>query len=175
MTSLNPSLRLALLQKAKGKKNIFEKGFTLVELMTVIVIVGVLSAVALPSFLNQSAKAKGTEATAQITSIMKDAAAIYQQDPNSGISSILATDSDCTEFGAPAALTSDNGVKTLFDYGCSYTGTTLTVNATANANDTQIEGNEINMSVDLSDGSVERNTAATSKLFGGSKANYTPG
>ena len=44
MTSLNPSLRLALLQKAKGKKNIFQKGFTLVELMTVIVIVGVLSA-----------------------------------------------------------------------------------------------------------------------------------
>ena len=38
MTSLNPSLRLALLQKAKGKKNIFQKGFTLVELMVVIVI-----------------------------------------------------------------------------------------------------------------------------------------
>ena len=42
MTSLNPSLRLALLQKAKGKKNIFQKGFTLVELM-VIVIVGILA------------------------------------------------------------------------------------------------------------------------------------
>ena len=47
--------------------------------MTVIVIVGVLSAVALPSFLSQAGKAKGTEAKAQISSIMKDAAAVYQQ------------------------------------------------------------------------------------------------
>jgi len=142
--------------------------------MTVIVIVGVLSAVALPSFLNQSAKAKGTEATAQITSIMKDAAAIYQQDPNSGISDVMGSATDCSAFGAPedydeAATTK---VKTLFNYGCTYTGTTLTVNATANANDNSIEGNEINMSIDLSDGTVERNAGDTSKLFGGSKANY---
>lgn len=37
------------------------EGFTLIELLVVIVIVGILSAIALPSFLNQASKAKETE------------------------------------------------------------------------------------------------------------------
>ena len=38
------------------------KGFTLIELLTVIICIGILSAIALPSFLNQANKAKFTEA-----------------------------------------------------------------------------------------------------------------
>jgi type IV pilus assembly protein PilA len=56
MSTLNSRLQLSLLNRKKGK-NLLEKGFTLVELMIVIVVVGVLSAVALPNFLGVKDKA----------------------------------------------------------------------------------------------------------------------
>ena len=79
MTTLNSKLQLALLNRKK-RRNILEKGFTLVELMIVIVIVGVLSAVALPNFLNQTAKAKATECTTKMSSLLKQVHSDYQLD-----------------------------------------------------------------------------------------------
>ena len=77
MTTLNNRLTLALLNR-KNSKNILEKGFTLVELMIVIVIVGILSAVALPNFLSQTERAKTTEAKSKVSGLLKEAHAEYQ-------------------------------------------------------------------------------------------------
>merc|ERR1712070_105750 len=77
MTTLNSRLQLSLLNRKKGR-NLLEKGFTLVELMIVIVIVGILSGVALPTFLNQTSKAKVTEAQSKIASALKQAGAEFQ-------------------------------------------------------------------------------------------------
>merc|ERR1712196_234830 len=71
MTPLNSKLQLSLLNRKKGR-NLLEKGFTLVELMIVIVIVGILSAVALPSFLGQAGKAKITEAESLASGYIKE-------------------------------------------------------------------------------------------------------
>ena len=78
MTTLKNRLQLALLNRKKGK-NALEKGFTLVELMIVIVIVGILSAVALPNFLSQTEKAQATEAKSQISSYLKQAHAEFME------------------------------------------------------------------------------------------------
>jgi len=49
-----------------NKKN---SGFTLIELLVVIIIIGILSAIALPSFLNQANKARQSEAQTYVGSI----------------------------------------------------------------------------------------------------------
>jgi type IV pilus assembly protein PilA len=51
------------------RKNKGNEGFTLIELLVVIIIVGVLAAIALPSFLNQIGKARGSEAKSSLGTV----------------------------------------------------------------------------------------------------------
>jgi type IV pilus assembly protein PilA len=55
-------------------------GFTLVELMVVVTIIGVLAAVAVPSYLKASRKAKTAEATSNVKRIYDGARSYYEEE-----------------------------------------------------------------------------------------------
>ncbi len=54
------------------------EGFTLIELMIVVAIIGILAAIAIPAFINYVKRSKTTEASVQIKSMYQGAATYYQ-------------------------------------------------------------------------------------------------
>ncbi len=75
---MKSNLKVKFLQHLNTKKN--NGGFTLIELLVVIIIIGILTAIALPSFLNQSNKAKLTEAKNTVRSVSESQKAFFVEE-----------------------------------------------------------------------------------------------
>ena len=67
----SPQQALRLIKRLKHGQATPPNAFTLVELMVVVAIVGILSAIALPNFLTATDKAKATEAKSNIAATLK--------------------------------------------------------------------------------------------------------
>jgi type IV pilus assembly protein PilA len=76
---MKADIKYKLLQHINQKNKQKEEGFTLIELLVVIIIIGILAAIALPSFLNQANKAKQTEAKQTLSAMNKTQQAYYTE------------------------------------------------------------------------------------------------
>jgi type IV pilus assembly protein PilA len=82
---MKSEFRAKLLQHLLSKKN-SEAAFTLIELLVVIVIIGILAAISIPAFFNQTAKAKQSEARTYVGSLNKGQQAYYSEKSRFGTS-----------------------------------------------------------------------------------------
>jgi type IV pilus assembly protein PilA len=98
---MKSEFKAKLLQHVLGKQN-SEKGFTLIELLVVIIIIGILAAIALPSFLNQSNKAKQGEAKTYISSANKGQQAYFTE---KGVFVVADADFANLGLGTPTSTT----------------------------------------------------------------------
>ena len=138
---MTTQIKAKLLQHFAAKKS-NKGGFTLIELLVVIIIIGILSAIALPSFLNQANKAKQSEAKTYVGSMNRAQQAFYLERGS------LSAGLDTLGLGIPAQT--DN-----YDYSITQAAAP-TVAATQNAapRTTDDDGNAVVPSVKAYQGAV---------------------
>ncbi len=107
------------------------KGFTLIELMIVVVIIGILAALAIPRFMRSTTKSKQTEAKQLLKQIYTMQHA-YRQEFNAYCLNGVSAAAGSVNF---ARLGVDIGASARYTYAMTAAANTFSCTATANLDD----------------------------------------
>lgn len=99
-------------------------GFTLIELMIVVAIVGILTAIAYPSYTDYVRRSRLPEATSSLADLRAKMEQYYQDNKNYGTASVCASDSSANKWNK--FLSGD-----YFDFACQTDGTGQSFTLTA--------------------------------------------
>ena len=154
VTYLQPNLLFRASAQIRAYRKGLSQGFTLVELMIVVAIVGILSAVALPNFLSQTDKAKATEAKTNLATTLKAAHAKFLED-------VVAPSSTNATMNSNYGTPEDD--ETKFNYEqVSWSDPVWTIKAVGNDTDSGLTDKELDACVNFDTGKVDVQSALDS-------------